>query len=243
MAMTSQTVEAAGLRGCPYTPAFYRQAQDGARRSARVIVPLVLDFVRPSSVIDIGCGLGTWLSVFREHGLDDVWGADGEHVDRRMLEIDEERFMALDLEQPFSVSRRFDLVLSLEVAEHLAGRSAGPFVTSLTALAPIVLFSAAAPFQGGTHHVNEQWPDYWSAHFRNRDYVPVDCLRRRIWSNENVDWWYAQNCLIFVSRGRLDDHPALLREYEVQGTSQLSIVHPKGYLQWVKWSLGARGSA
>src|SRR5262245_44009168 len=133
----------------PYTNEYYRALSDGARRSARVVLPLVLEFVRPRSVIDVGCGLGTWLAVFREHGVEDVWGMDGDHVDREWLEIPADRFLAHDLSQPLRLGRSFDLVVSLEVAEHLPPSCADAFVESLTRLGPLLLFSAAAPYQGG----------------------------------------------------------------------------------------------
>ena len=59
------------------------------------------------------------------------------------------------------MNRKFDLVLSLEVAEHLPSECAEAFVESLVNLGPVILFSAAIPYQGGENHVNEQWPEYW----------------------------------------------------------------------------------
>ena len=221
----------------PYTDDFYRDLQEGARRSARVIVPLVLELLQPRHVIDVGCGLGTWLSVFKECGVEDIWGVDGDHVDKTMIEIPEERFLSFDLKQPLHIERQFDLVVSLEVAEHLPEACAEAFVGSLTGLGPIVLFAAAIPFQGGTHHVNEQWPEYWADLFQQKGYVAIDCLRRKIWKNENVEWWYAQNVLIFAAQEHLKGQPLLQREYEFAGTSQLSIVHPKKYLACIEWSL------
>ena len=149
--------------------------------SAEVVVPMVMELVHPRSVTDLGCGLGTWLSVFREAGVEDVLGVDGEYVRLESLEIPKERFVAHDLRQPFAAGRRSDLSMSLEVAEHLSPEYAAPFVTTLTRLAPVVLFSAAVPGQGGTEHVNEQWPSYWAQLFRERGYLPVDCLRRHLW--------------------------------------------------------------
>src|SRR5579862_3100091 len=66
------------------------------------------------------------------------------------------------LDRPFNLGRSFDLAMSFEVAEHLPPDAAKGFVDSLTRLAPLVLFSAAIPFQGGVGHINEQWPEYWA---------------------------------------------------------------------------------
>jgi cyclopropane fatty-acyl-phospholipid synthase-like methyltransferase len=59
---------------------------------------------------------------------------DGAYVDRTLLEIPSERFQPADLRQPIRVGRQFDLVVSLEVAEHLPAECAAAFVQSLTAL-------------------------------------------------------------------------------------------------------------
>lgn len=221
----------------PYTGEYYDALREGARRSAQVVVPLLLEFLRPRSVIDVGCGLGTWLAVFREHGVEDVWGVDGEYVDRSRLEIPPERFLPHDLRQPLRLDQRFDLVVSLEVAEHLPAECAADFIRSLAWLGPAVLFSAAVPFQGGERHVNEQWPDYWARLFKEQDYVPVDCLRRRVWDNAEVEWWYAQNSLLYVARDYLVAQSRLRGEYEWAGPGVISLVHPKRYLEWVEWGM------
>jgi 2-polyprenyl-3-methyl-5-hydroxy-6-metoxy-1,4-benzoquinol methylase len=117
-----------------YPGRFFEGLSEGARSSATEIVPLILELVHPGSVIDVGCGLGTWLSVFEEHGIDDILGLDGDYVDRTRLETPEERYLPFDLEKPFRIDRQFDLVVSLEVAEHLPGECAGTFVDSLTRL-------------------------------------------------------------------------------------------------------------
>jgi SAM-dependent methyltransferase len=199
-----------------------------------VIVPLVVERLRPRSVVDVGCGLGTWLAVFMENGVADVTGVDGDYVDSSRLEIPAERFVAHDLSTPLSLDRRFDLAVSLEVAEHLPADRAAIFVGSLTALAPFVLFSAAIPFQGGTNHVNEQWPEYWAALFGQRGFLPVDCVRREVWGDENVEWWYAQNTLLFVEEGRLASPPDGGRPFERTPFSQLALVHPRQYLWQVE---------
>ena len=214
-----------------YSEDFYKTLQKGARQSAREIIPILLEFVQPRSVIDVGCGIGTWLSAFAEYGIEDFVGIDGEYVDRNMLEIPYERFLTCDLSKPVLMDRTFDLVVSLEVGEHLPEECAEQFVDSLTRLGPIILFSAAIPFQGGANHVNEQWPEYWTKYFQEKKYQVIDCIRKRIWQNENVEWWYAQNILLFVKSAHLETNPLLKRELEHTRTSQLSLIHPGNYLR------------
>jgi SAM-dependent methyltransferase len=199
-----------------------------------VIVPHVVRMLAPRSVVDVGCGLGTWLAVFAGMGVSDFVGVDGEYVEPARLEIPHDRFVAHDLATPLSLGRRFDLAVSLEVAEHLPADRAAVFVASLSDLAPFVLFSAAIPFQGGTNHVNEQWPGYWAGLFEGRGFAPVDCIRREIWSDDRVEWWYAQNTLLFVEEERLGTPLADGRSLERTPISQLALVHPRQYLWQVE---------
>jgi SAM-dependent methyltransferase len=214
-----------------YTTEFFDTIRDGSRRSAEVVVPIVLELLKSKSVIDVGCGDGTWLSVFRELGVNDVCGLDGEYVDVTQLRIPRDLFNATDLSSPFEAARKFDLAMSLEVAEHLPSPSAKGFVESLTRLAPLILFSAAIPLQGGTNHLNEQWPEYWAELFKNHDYVPIDFIRGRIWSNPQVEWYYAQNTLLFAHAERLKENEELSGLYRQTNLQQLSLVHPKRFLQ------------
>jgi hypothetical protein len=173
--------------------------------------------------------------MFRESGIADIVGVDGHWVDREMLEVPQEKFLSFDLKKPFRMDREFDLVVSLEVGEHLPKECAEIFVDSLTRLGPIVLFSAAIPFQGGTNHVNEQWPDYWVRYFQDYNYQAIDCIRKNIWDNKNVEWWYAQNILVFVKSDCLQNYPLLNREFESTTISPLSVVHPRNYLRVMIW--------
>lgn len=215
----------------PYTEEFYNWQQAESKSSAREIVPFVCELIRPGSVIDVGCGVGTWLSVFEERGVENFLGVDGDYVDRRLLQVEAARFQAKDLKQPLHMDNRYDLVVSLEVAEHLPVECAATFIESLTNLGPVVLFSAALPYQGGTDHINEQWPEYWNELFSARGYKVIDCIRKKFWHNDRVGWWYAQNIFLFVEQHHLEIYPRLQREAELSvERSALSQVHPKNYL-------------
>jgi SAM-dependent methyltransferase len=212
-----------------YSKRFYDERERGSTASARAIVPIVMEVVGPRSVIDVGCGTGAWLAVFQEHGIEDVCGVDGAHVAGESLRIAPDRFVAFDLTSRYTSARRFDLVVSLEVAEHLPPENAASFVASLCDLAPAALFSAAVPFQGGTGHVNEQWPEYWASLFERHGFQPFDCVRPPTWNNEHVEWWYAQNTLLFVSGDRIAATPALRSRLPARA-SPLSLIHPRSWL-------------
>ncbi len=151
-------------------------------------------------------------------------GVDGDYVDRTLLEIPAERFVPLDLSEAFDLGRTFDLALSLEVAEHLPGDAANEFVASLVRHAPTILFSAAIPGQGGTDHLNEQWPDYWAEKFAAHGYMAVDAIRPRIWADPAIEFWYAQNAILYL---REDTVSGALRRRVVDDLGALSLVHPR----------------
>jgi SAM-dependent methyltransferase len=201
-----------------------KKNEPGSARSADVVVPLVMQLVAPSSVVDVGCGLASWLAAFAHFGVPRIFGVDGPWVDESTLRIPPDRFLAADLTRPLRLDEHFDLVVSLEVGEHLPADAADTFIDSLVALGPVVLFSAAVPGQGGVGHVNEQWPDYWVGRFAERGFGVVDCIRPRIWSDERVEFWYAQNTLIFANDEGHERHPVL---NGVGANGPVSVVHPQ----------------
>jgi len=212
-----------------YTPKYSRNLGRVSRRTASVVVPLVIDLVRPGSVIDVGCGTGSWLAEFRKAGITDVLGLDGNWIRRDQLEIPVGQFQPTDLMQRFRVPRAFDLACCLEVAEHLPPDRARTFVGNISTLAPHVLFSAAIPFQGGTHHVNEQWPDYWQALFSDHGYHAIDCFRSRLWENPAVQPYVAQNLWLYVAPMALVQNERLQAEQRAIPRFPTRVIHPGIY--------------
>jgi SAM-dependent methyltransferase len=194
------------------------------------VVPIIMEAVGCRSVIDVGCGVGTWLSVFLEHGVTDVQGIDGPYVDVEALLIPRDHFVKADLSASLPrLDRRFDVALCLEVAEHLPASSTENLVEALTSYSPVVVFSASVPFQEGTGHINEQWLEYWIERFSNHGYVAIDYLRPKIWNNPAVEWWYAQNTIFYVNERALAEYPRLqdAQNRGWCGNSPPSLVHPK----------------
>jgi SAM-dependent methyltransferase len=222
-----------------YNKTFFENQQTDSLASAKQIIPIIVQALSPTSVVDVGCGVGTWLSVVKTEGVTDLLGIDGDYVDRDMLFIPKDLFMAHDLKLPLNVPRRFDLVMSLETAEHLPPHCAQAFVESLSRLGDVVLFSAAVPGQARDHgvHLNEQWPDYWAALFRELGFEPIDFIRRRIWSDERVCWWYAQNLLLYVKSAQFAKYAPL--QYPKTASDDrltaLSMVHPRFFRQYADY--------
>lgn len=171
-------------------------------KSPEIIVPEVIKLINPKSVVDIGCGTGTFLHVFKKYGIRDILGIDGAWVEKQLLykNLTSEEFQEADLEKEIKLNKKYDLVVSLEVAEHLSTDSAEVFVQSLINAGNIILFSAAIPNQGGQNHINEQWLTYWEKLFLKHNYIIYDVIRPIFWDNPNVFWWYKQNIVLIASK-------------------------------------------
>jgi SAM-dependent methyltransferase len=202
--------------------------------SAREILAILFRYLQPASALDVGCGLGTWLKVASEMGVAEIHGIDGPWLDPSRIRVPAQAVEKRDLEKPFDLGRRFDLVICLEVAEHLFEKSAADFIATLTRHAPAVLFSAAIPHQGGHHHVNERFLPYWTELFARHGYRPLDIVRADIWENPEVHWWLRQNAVLFAQDDLIAGN-AMLREASAKPRGPLSLVHPEVYA-----SLGER---
>jgi SAM-dependent methyltransferase len=182
-----------------YDARFYSWVNLTARRSASLLLPVVIDHCRPKSVLDVGCGQGAWLAVWEELGVADYVGLDGPHVDQAALAIPQERFRAIDLTKRWHLGTRYDLVQSIEVGEHLPASSAEIFVNCLCEHSDLVLFSAAQPGQGGERHINERNPSAWAAQFASRGYQAYDFIRPAVAKEATVDPWYRFNTVLYAN--------------------------------------------
>jgi SAM-dependent methyltransferase len=192
-------------------------------KDSSIVVPLFLDFFQPTSVVDFGCGLGTWLKAFKDNGVKEILGLDGDWCNKDLLYkyIKKEEFKCVDLESPIHLEKEYDLVISLEVAEHLSDASSDIFVQSLVNAGKIILFSAAVPGQGGWNHINEQWPSYWRLKFEKHRYLFHDIIRPKIWNISDVAVCYRQNVFI-VAHESIQFPP----NEQWQLSADYHIVHP-----------------
>jgi SAM-dependent methyltransferase len=207
--------------------------------SAGRILDIVMEYHRPASVLDVGCGIGTWLKVVQSRGISDVRGIEGSWLDPSKLQVDARLLGVLDLEKSFDLGRRFDLVICLEVAEHISASAADHFIASLTRHAPVVLFSAAIPHQGGHHHVNEQFLPYWVERFGRFGFRPLNVIRGKIWSDQTILWWLRQNVVLFAEGELIAREERLRRAAEESAAYPLSLVHPDVYLFRVQTGMQA----
>ncbi len=185
----------------PYDQAFYDEQIAGSLGSARALLAHLASRWKPASVLDIGCGRGTWLAAWRELGVADLLGVDGPW-NRQELMLDAAiPFRAANLEAPLEAGRRFELAMSIEVVEHLSPAAGEAVLRSLTAAADVVLFSAAFTGQGGVNHIHERYHSHWGRLFAAQGYAAHDLFRPHFWADERVQPWHRANVFLFVKAG------------------------------------------
>ncbi len=221
-----------------YDPDFYAAQSPASQQSARVVLAQVWPQLEPvDSVVDVGGGVGTWLSICHELGATSTTLVEGPWIRDVDLAFEPTRVHLQDLEEPLVQVGRFSLVMCLEVAEHLSQERSKSLVEDLTRLSDQILFSAALPGQTGVGHVNEQWLTYWVQIFDQFGFILEDTVRPAIWNDDRVEWWYRQNAVIFrksnsAGARRLDMpvdivHPCALAMYAPARTSAPRQITPR----------------
>jgi hypothetical protein len=215
-----------------YGVSYYSWRKCPAIESAEVIVPYIIENLNPTSVVDLGCAEGAWLSVFSDNKIQDIHGFDGPWGCKSQLMIPEDKFTNIDFEDFSTIPDRvFDLAISLEVAEHITQQNASDFVSKLTKLSNTILFSAAVPGQGGLHHYNEQPPAYWQEKFEKLGFKQLDTIRPHFWNDSRVAWWYRQNMFFYIKENQNTGYISQSTSFSFGGSQ---VIHPQAFQDKIK---------
>lgn len=207
----------------PYSSEFFQFISSGKDAYKALLHP-VMAALKPKSVIDLGTGSGTWLAAAKDLGVSRVLGLDGQWAATDHQQINGDEFQVVDFETGFPDVGRFDLAISLEVLEHISPEAGKRAVRWLCERSDVVIFSAAIPGQGGTHHINEQWQSYWADKFRSLGFHAYDIIRPTIWRNSDIPWWYRQNAIVYA---RPD--AAKIHGWTETDIKALDLVHPERF--------------
>lgn len=211
----------------------YLASEFSYKMSQKIFEFLLNSGLEVKSAIDIGGGLGVWMKAFKDTSTSlkrdevKILVVDGCDINReKYLEKDE--FLLRDLTK-YDASQisetKYDIAVSIEVAEHLDEKYADGFVENLCKLSDIVLFSAAVKYQGGAHHVNERQQSYWKEKFERCGYKVIDCVRPHFWNDESIDLVVRQNCFLYVAQSRYEE----IKDKFEESVMPIDVIHPQWY--------------
>lgn len=192
------------LGGRFYGQWFYEAcAKDNLKSHPVIARTLVEAFPYFRRVVDFGCGDGLLLAEMKRLKRD----ASFQGFEFSPEGIRKARALGLDVTEfdfrrhCLPVECRADIVISIEVAEHLESRHADFYTECLSSTgAGKLIFTAAHPGQGGEGHYNEQPIGYWIDRFAKFGWVPENAmtsLLREAWKSGGVASYYWENLVVF----------------------------------------------
>jgi SAM-dependent methyltransferase len=178
---------------------YARDVEGPATHAAPYVAQAIISRFSPRSLVDVGCGTGAMMAALKERGV----SVEGFEYSDAGIKLCRQRGLDVtkfDIENDPHPAKKFDVAISLEVAEHILEKKASKYVSLLTSLAPIVLCTAAQPGQGGVDHVNCKPKQYWidlfaGANARFDETSTVDLCRT--WASNGVAGFYHDNLMVF----------------------------------------------
>lgn len=188
-----------------YNENFYNNQAMGSYNSATVVISVLERLgIKPKSVFDLGCGVGTWLKAFKDNDNETlILGVDANLIKDEHLWVPRSNILIADFEEevPKGIEGPFDLAVCLECLEHISQENSIKLVSFLCQLSDTILFSAAIPGQTGENHINCHPLSFWVKVFNERGYDCFDLVRPELLNkSEFVEPWYLQNILIFCKK-------------------------------------------
>lgn len=173
------------------------------------IAKAIIEVYKPKSIIEFGCGKGDLTKSLARHGIE-IIAIDG-YSNPDFSKFPQITFSSLNLNDELEVTTflsklnsKFDIAISLEVAEHLNPVISSSLINWMTSLTDIVIFSAAVLEQGGDGHINCRPREFWYKEFQNNGFMISDKIREKLRYNKRVGPWYRHNIIDYY---RLTEQP------------------------------------
>jgi hypothetical protein len=157
--------------------------------------------IRPSAVLDAGCAMGFLVESLRRLGIE-AWGIDVSEYAIQNVHPDMRPYCWVGsvLE---SFPRQYDLIVCIEVLEHMQQAESENAVANLCRHSDDILFSSTPVDYRESTHFNVQQPEYWAEMFCRQGF-----LRDADFDASLISPWAAR------FRRRLEPLPRIVKEYE-----------------------------
>lgn len=169
------------------------------------IADRIAEYFTPKTVLDAGCANGYLVKALRDRGID-AYGID---ISSYAIEsADDELRKYLNVQSlteplPESFPKKFDLVVTIEVLEHMQPDDGALAIKRLCSYSDTVLFSSTPYDFDNKTHVNVQQAEYWAKQFANNSY-----FRNLIQPTDFITPW----AMLFH---KMDDFPSVIFNYEL----------------------------
>lgn len=185
-----------------YGTDFFKNHHDDKRINENLqITTLIYNKFKPNSVVDFGCGIGSYLYFFSKFGISKLKGFEGSKKAIELAIINKGYIERCDISKKIDLNEKYDICICFEVAEHLNEDCVETFLDNLCSSSDTILFTAAPPNQGGRHHVNLKPIQYWTQKFKERHYnyqtSLTDEFKKDLDNKVDTMPWMKNNLMIF----------------------------------------------
>lgn len=192
----------------PPAPAAADLAKQGPsdEETANRLIPLIVSYLAPASLLDLGCGSGQWMTAARRAGVAHVEGVAAGDIER------------------FSTPHQaaFDVCLCIEVAQGLGAEMQDALVSAATRASNVVVFSSMPPgMPDRSPHARPLV--YWAEKFWRHGYVLDDGLRQQV--EQRFGAARAMADLLVVFRRTLAEGDANVESGPLASIRQTSLAH------------------
>lgn len=163
----------------------------------------IYSILNPSSVLDLGCGVGSYLEGFYFAGCRDLMGIELNYELAKQYFVEEIKpdIRCGDVTKDLSINRMFDCVISFEVGEHISPEGTIFFVDNLTCYCKkYIIFTAAPPGQRGTNHINLMHRSVWIDMIKNRGFLYMGKMveqYKKEWKRFGTEKYILNNLMVF----------------------------------------------
>jgi hypothetical protein len=185
-----------------YNPITWGRFLTSSRHGGRIFSQVVTEsYPQVKTCLDVGSGAGGYVYWLNRRGLQAI-GVEYSRIGRLFARIQGSLTLPLDCSSAHLCPKLgpFDLVFSIEVAEHIPQSLEDSFIDYTASQGHFIIFSAAQPDQPGQGHINCQPLDHWREAFARRGFAYSEHetldVRARL-QQRGFRGYFPKNCQIF----------------------------------------------